>query len=54
LLRRAGLPEEGRLRAETRDHHGRLRDTLMFGLGSRDYPAWREGHGVGSLRYLDT
>ena len=54
VLRRAGLLEEGRLRAETRDHHGRLRDSLMFGLCAEDYPAWRENHGVATLRYLGT
>jgi RimJ/RimL family protein N-acetyltransferase len=53
VMRRAGLPEEGRMRAETRDHHGRLRDTLMFGLGARDYPAWCASHGVASLNYLE-
>lgn len=52
VLRRAGVPEEGRLRAETRDHHGRLRDTLMFGLCLADYPAWRVDHGVSGLAYL--
>ena len=52
VLRRAGVPEEGRLRAETRDHHGRLRDTLMFGLAVDAYPAWRAQHGVATLRYL--
>jgi RimJ/RimL family protein N-acetyltransferase len=52
VLRRAGVPEEGRLRAETRDHHGRLRDTLMFGLAARDYPSWCARHGVAGLRYL--
>ena len=52
VMRRAGVPEEGRLRAETRDHHGRLHDTLMFGLASRNYPAWRAQHGVASLHYF--
>jgi ribosomal-protein-serine acetyltransferase len=52
VLRRAGFPEEGRMRAETRDHHGRLRDTLMFGLSSADYPAWAAQHGVPTLSYL--
>jgi RimJ/RimL family protein N-acetyltransferase len=52
VLRRAGVPEEGRMRAETRDHHGRLRDTLMFGLALDDYPRWRERHAVSTLRYL--
>jgi len=52
VLRRAGVPEEGRLRAEMRDHHGRPRDTLMFGLCFDDYPAWREQHGVPTLTYL--
>ena len=52
VLRRAGLPEEGRMRAETRDHHGQLRDTLMVGLCVADYVAWRALHGVATLRYL--
>jgi RimJ/RimL family protein N-acetyltransferase len=52
VLRRAGVPEEGRMRADTRDHHGQLRDTLMFGLAVDDYPAWRAQHGVPSLHYL--
>jgi RimJ/RimL family protein N-acetyltransferase len=52
VLRRAGVPEEGRLRAETRDHHGRPRDTLMFGLCFDDYPAWRAQHGAPTLTYL--
>lgn len=52
VLRRAGVPEEGRMRAETRDHHRRLRDTLMFGLAIHDYPAWVERHGVPAMRYL--
>ena len=52
VLRRAGVPEEGRMRAETRDHHGRLRDTVMFGLAIDDYPGWCERHGVPTLRYL--
>ena len=52
VLRSAGVPEEGRMRAETRDHHGHLRDTLMFGLCSADYPAWRAQHGVPTLTYL--
>jgi RimJ/RimL family protein N-acetyltransferase len=53
VMRRAGLAEEGRLRSEARDHHGRLRDTLMFGLAIADYPAWVERHGVRDLAYLD-
>jgi RimJ/RimL family protein N-acetyltransferase len=52
VLRRAGVPEEGRMRAETRDHHGRLRDSLIFGLASADYAAWRTTHGVPALNYL--
>jgi RimJ/RimL family protein N-acetyltransferase len=52
VLRRAGVPEEGLLRAETRDHHGHLRDTRMFGLCLADYPAWRARHGVPTLTYL--
>jgi RimJ/RimL family protein N-acetyltransferase len=53
VLRRAGVPEEGRLRAEARDHHGRLRDTLMFGLSHDAYPAWQPRHGVSPRRYLE-
>ena len=52
VLRRAGIPEEGRMRAETRDHHRRLRDTLMFGLSLGDFAAWIPRHGVVNLRYL--
>jgi RimJ/RimL family protein N-acetyltransferase len=52
VLRRAGVVEEGRMRAETRDHHGNLRDTLMFGLARDDYPRWQSTHGVPTLRYL--
>ncbi|MGB2817413.1 MAG: GNAT family N-acetyltransferase [Burkholderiaceae bacterium] len=52
VLRRAGVPEEGRMRAENRDHHGQLRDTLIFGIALDDYPVWRERHGVATLRYL--
>jgi ribosomal-protein-serine acetyltransferase len=52
VLRRAGLPEEGRMRAENRDHHRRLRDTLMFGLALDDYPGWAAQHRVATLRYL--
>jgi RimJ/RimL family protein N-acetyltransferase len=52
VLRRAGMPEEGRMRAETRDHHGRLRDTVMFGLAVAGYPQWRERHGIATLHYL--
>ncbi len=52
VLRRAGVPEEGRMRAETRDHHGTLRDTLIFGLCRDEYPAWQARHGVPTRRYL--
>ena len=52
VLRRAGVPEEGRLRAETRDHHGRLRDTLIFGLATGEYSSWSERHQVVSRRYI--
>lgn len=52
VLRRAGVPEEGLMRAETRDHLGRLRDTRMHGLTFHDYPAWSARHGVGTLTYL--
>ncbi|HQR70026.1 MAG TPA: GNAT family protein [Burkholderiaceae bacterium] len=52
VMRRAGLPEEGLLRAETRDHHGRVRDTRLFGLSLEDYPAWAAQHGLTDLAYL--
>jgi RimJ/RimL family protein N-acetyltransferase len=52
VLHRAGVPEEGRLRAETRDHHGRLRDTLVFGLAADAYPDWRARHGIAAPRYF--
>jgi len=52
VMRRAGLPEEGLLRAETRDHHGRVRDTRLFGLSLADYPAWAAQHGLTDLAYL--
>jgi RimJ/RimL family protein N-acetyltransferase len=52
VMRRAGMNEEGLLRAETRDHHGRVRDTRMFGLTLDDYPAWSAAHGVPDLGYL--
>lgn len=51
VMRRAGLAEEGLLHSDTRDHHGRLRDTLIFGLAVSDYPAWVERHGVRDLAY---
>ena len=52
VMRRAGMSEEGLLRAETRDHHGNVRDTRMFGLILDDYPGWTATHGVADLRYL--
>jgi RimJ/RimL family protein N-acetyltransferase len=52
VMRRAGLAEEGLMRAETRDHHGRLRDTLIFGVAIADFPAWVERHGVRDLAYM--
>ena len=42
----------GVLRAETRDHHGNVRDTRMFGLTLDDFPAWTANHGMADLRYL--
>lgn len=51
-MQRAGMREEGTLRAETRDHHGLVRDTRMFGLTIDDYAAWSGTHGVTDLRYL--
>lgn len=52
VMRRAGLREEGALRAEVRDHHGRVRDTRMFGLTIDDYPGWQATHGLPDLGYL--
>jgi len=52
VMRRAGMREEGLLRAEQRDHHGQVRDTRMFGLILDDYPGWTTAHGVADLRYL--
>ncbi|MGH6624921.1 MAG: GNAT family N-acetyltransferase [Burkholderiaceae bacterium] len=43
VMRRAGLREEGRLRAHERNHHGQLRDTLVFGLAVFDFDAWVDG-----------
>jgi len=52
VMRRAGMCEEGLLRAETRDHHGKVRDTRVFGLTIDDYPTWSGTHGLPDLRYL--
>ena len=52
VMRRAGMREEGLLRAETRDHHGAVRNTLVFGLTLEDFPAWSGNHGVPDLTYL--
>lgn len=52
VMRRAGLREEGVMRAETRDHHGNVRDTRLFGLTIGDFPDWAVRHGVSDLRYL--
>lgn len=46
VLRRAGLREEGVSRLDQRDHHGRLRDTLHFGLTIDAYPDWSAAHAV--------
>ncbi len=40
VMRRAGLQEEARLRQDTRDHHGKLRDSLLFALTHDDHAAW--------------
>lgn len=40
VLRRAGLREEGISRCDQRDHHGKLRDTLRFGLTLDGYREW--------------
>jgi RimJ/RimL family protein N-acetyltransferase len=52
VMRRAGLREEGLLRAEQRDHHGQVRDTRLFGLSFDDYPGWQATHGMPDLGYL--
>jgi RimJ/RimL family protein N-acetyltransferase len=52
VMRRAGLREEGVMRAEARDHHGNVRDTRLFGLTIGDLPGWADRHGVSDLRYL--
>ena len=52
VMRRAGMLQEGLLRADTRDHHGAVRDTMVFGLTLADYPAWSAKYGVANLRYL--
>jgi RimJ/RimL family protein N-acetyltransferase len=52
VMRRAGMREEGWLRAETRDHHGNVRDTRVFGLTLDDYPDWTATHGMADLGYL--
>lgn len=44
VMRRAGLREEARLRQDTRDHHGKLRDSLQFALAWDEYPEWRSAH----------
>lgn len=51
VLRRAGLIEEGTMRAERRDHHQRLRDTSIFGLTLNDFTDWTEKHGVHNIKY---
>lgn len=53
VMRRAGLREEGVLRAAARDHHGTLRDTRLFALVIDDFDEWRAHHGVRHLTYLD-
>lgn len=52
VMRRAGMREEGLLRAETRDHHGNVRDTRVFGLILGDFLGWKAAHGVADLGYL--
>jgi ribosomal-protein-serine acetyltransferase len=49
VMRRAGMREEGLLRAETRDHHGIVRDTRVFGLTLDHYPDWTATHGMADL-----
>ncbi len=52
VMQRAGLREEGVLRADVRDHHGQVRDTRLFGLTIDDYPGWQAAHGQPDLGYL--
>ena len=52
VLRRAGLIEEGTMRAETRDHLEHLRDTMIFGLIIDDFPQWLGQHAIGGIKYL--
>jgi RimJ/RimL family protein N-acetyltransferase len=52
VMRRAGMRDEGLLRAETRDHHGQLRDTRVFALTIDDYPGWSAAHGIADRVYL--
>jgi len=39
LFERVGFVREGHLRSERRDHHGQLRDTLIYGMLARDWQA---------------
>jgi RimJ/RimL family protein N-acetyltransferase len=52
VMRRAGMREEGVRRAESRDHHGQVHDTCVFGLALDDYASWMASHGVPDLGYL--
>jgi RimJ/RimL family protein N-acetyltransferase len=52
VMQRAGLREEGVLRAETRDHHGQVRDTRVFALTIDDYSGWTAAAGVRDFHYL--
>ncbi len=52
VLRRAGLTEEGTMRTETRDHHGHLRDTLIFGLAIDAFARWLDRHAVSNIKYI--
>lgn len=52
VLRRAGLVEEGTLRAETRDHREQLRDTAIFGLALSGFAEWLDRHAVAGIRYI--
>ena len=40
VLRRAGLREEGISRCDQRDHNGKVRGTLRFGLTILEYSDW--------------
>lgn len=45
LFERVGFTREAHLRSESRDHHGNLRDTFVYGMLARDW-ASRAGDGA--------